>query len=55
VKTALKGKKFQDAEDIKKNLTAGLNAVILEAFIGCSQKLFERFNTCIQVGVNFFE
>jgi hypothetical protein len=32
VKTALKGKTFQDVEDIKKDVTAELNAVPLEAF-----------------------
>jgi histone-lysine N-methyltransferase SETMAR len=35
VKTALKGKRFQDVEDIKKNVTAELNAVLLEAFVDC--------------------
>jgi hypothetical protein len=55
VKTAFKGKKFQDAEDIKKNVTAEMNAVILEDFAGCFQKLFEGFNTCIQVAVDNFE
>jgi hypothetical protein len=28
-------KRFQDVEDIKKNVTAELNAVPLEAFSGC--------------------
>jgi hypothetical protein len=32
VKTALKGKRFQDAEGIKENVTIDLNAVPLEAF-----------------------
>jgi hypothetical protein len=32
VKTALKGKRFQDVEDIKKSVMAELNAVSLEAF-----------------------
>jgi hypothetical protein len=35
VKTALKGEMFQDVEDIKKIVTAELNAVPLEAFAGC--------------------
>jgi hypothetical protein len=54
-KTALKGKRFQDVEDIKKNVTAELNAVILEAFADCFQKLFERYNKCFQVGGDCFE
>jgi hypothetical protein len=32
VKTALKGKRFQEAEDIKKNLNAELNALPSEVF-----------------------
>jgi hypothetical protein len=32
VETALKGKRFQDVEDIKKNVTAELNTVPLEVF-----------------------
>jgi hypothetical protein len=40
VKTAFKGKRFLDVEDIKKNVTAQLNAVLLEAFADCFQKTF---------------
>jgi hypothetical protein len=46
---------FQDVEDIKKIVTAELNAVPLEAFAGCFWKLFERCNKCIQVGGDYFE
>jgi hypothetical protein len=55
VNTALKGKKFQDAVDIKKNVTVELKAVPLEAFADCFQKLFERCNKYIQVGGDYFE
>jgi hypothetical protein len=55
VKTALKGKRFQNVEDIKKNVTAELNAVPLEAFADSFQKLFERCNKCIQAGGDYFE
>jgi hypothetical protein len=41
VKTALKGKRFQDVEDIKKNVTAELTAVALEAFADCFHKRFK--------------
>jgi hypothetical protein len=44
VKSALKIKRFQDIEDMKKNVTVELNAVSLEAFAGCFQTLFERSN-----------
>jgi hypothetical protein len=50
VKTALKGKRFQDVEDIKKNVTAELNAVPMEAFADCFQKRFGRCNKFIQIG-----
>jgi hypothetical protein len=55
VKTALKGKRFQDVESIKKNVTAELNAALLEAFADCFQKPFERYNKYIQVGGDYFE
>jgi hypothetical protein len=41
VKTALKGKRFQDIKDIKKNMMAELKAVRLEAFAKCFQKLIK--------------
>jgi hypothetical protein len=40
VKTALKEKRFQDVEHIKKNMMAELNVVFLEAFADCFLKLF---------------
>jgi hypothetical protein len=40
VKTSLKGKRFQDAENIKKKVKAELNTVPLEAFVDCFQKVF---------------
>jgi hypothetical protein len=55
VECAPKGKRFQDVEDIKKNLTAELNVVPLEAFADCFQKIFKRFNKCIQVHGDYFE
>jgi hypothetical protein len=54
VTTALKEKRFQDAEDIKKNVTAELNGVRLEAFANCFQNpfTFKRFDTCNHAGGN---
>jgi hypothetical protein len=54
-KTALKGERCQDGEDIKKNVTAERNAVPLEAISVSVQKLFKRCNKCIQVGGAYFE
>jgi hypothetical protein len=55
VKSALKGEMFQYAEGIKENVMAELNAVPLEAFVDCFQKLFKRINKHIQVGGNYFK
>jgi hypothetical protein len=49
VKTALKVKRFQDVENIKKNVTAELNSLPLEAFADCFQELVERCNKYIKV------
>jgi hypothetical protein len=46
VKTAFKGRRFQDVEGIKKNMTAELNAVPLEASVYSFQKRFKQFNKC---------
>jgi hypothetical protein len=54
MKTVLKRNRFQDDEDIKKNMTVGLNADPLEAFVDCFQELLKRFNKCIQVGGDYF-
>jgi hypothetical protein len=55
VKTVLEGKRFQNAEDIRKNMTAEMKAVPLEAFAYSFQKLFKPSNTCIQAGGDRFE
>jgi hypothetical protein len=46
--------RFQDTEDIKKNVMAELNTVPLGVFADCFQKLLEWFNKCIQVGRDYF-
>jgi hypothetical protein len=55
VKPALEGKRFHNAEDIRETAMAELKAVPLEAFVDCFQKLFKRFNKCIQVRGDYFE
>jgi exonuclease V gamma subunit len=42
VKTAFKRRMFLDVEDIKKNVTAALNAVRLEAFAELSKPEFSK-------------
>jgi hypothetical protein len=48
VRTTLKGKRSQDVEDIKKNVTVELNAVPLEAFADC----FRNFLKMQQISSN---
>jgi hypothetical protein len=55
VKTALKGKWFQNVEDIKKIVMAELNIVPLETAADCFQKLFKQYNKRVQVGGDYFE
>lgn len=55
VKTVLKGQRFADVEDIKKNVTAELNTVSPDAFVDCFQKLLERHSKCINVNGDYFE
>lgn len=54
-KAALEGKRLQNAEHIKKIAMAELNAVQSEAFADSFQKLFKRFNRCIQVRGDHFQ
>jgi hypothetical protein len=42
-------KTFQDVTDSEKDVMVKLNAVPFEAFTDYFQKLFKRFNKCIQV------
>jgi hypothetical protein len=47
-------KRFQDAEDITKNMTAELNDVPFEAFL-TFYKRFKGYNKCIKVYGDYFE
>jgi hypothetical protein len=44
VKTALRGERFQDVEDMKRDVTNETQVVLLEAFADCFQNHFERNN-----------
>jgi hypothetical protein len=54
-KTALKWKRLQDVEGIKKNVTTETKADPLDVSADCFQKLFKRCNTCIEAGGDYFE
>jgi hypothetical protein len=55
VKTPSKERGFRILKTLRKNVTAELNVIHLEAFVDCFQKLFERSNKRIQVGGDYFE
>jgi hypothetical protein len=52
-KTALKS--FQDLNGIEKNLTAELNAVLLDSFDDCFVGIFEGYNKIVAVERDNFE
>ena len=49
VKATLKGRKYQDAESIKKNVTAELNTVYLTTFNDWFYQLLGIYINCIEV------
>jgi hypothetical protein len=53
VKTALKGKRVKNVEDIKKNVNWTLFP--LEAFADCFLELLKLFNTCVEAGGDYIE
>jgi len=49
MKNAVKERRFQDFKNIKKNVTAELNAVPLHIYDNCFEKLLERQKNYIAV------
>ena len=47
VKTALRGRKFADVKDIRKNITVTINSVPLDTFNGCFVEFLERCYKCV--------
>jgi [histone H3]-lysine36 N-dimethyltransferase SETMAR len=55
IKKKLKGKIFENIDDIKENVTRELNMVTLNQFSDCFASLQKRWQICIQRGGDYFE
>lgn len=55
LKSALKGQRFQDVEEIKANTAKELKAITLEQFQRTFEKWQDRWNHCISSGGEYFE
>lgn len=55
LKSALKGQRFQDVEEIKANTATELKAITLEQFQRTFEKWQDRWNHCISSGGEYFE
>ncbi|GFU51380.1 hypothetical protein TNCV_4752461 [Trichonephila clavipes] len=55
LKLALKGKKFDDIPDIKRNVTRFLNSIPKEDFSERFQDMYSRSQWCIVMGGYYFE
>lgn len=55
IKMALKGKRFQDVDEIKQNATEQLRGVSKNDFHRCFQKWQERWRTCMDSEGAYFE
>jgi hypothetical protein len=55
IKSALKGLRFQDTEDIKRNVVTVLEAVLQQGFQKCFQQWQHRWAKCIAAQGEYFE
>jgi len=55
LKTALKGKKFQDTDAIKKNATSTLNTIPKDSLQKCFQQWQDRWKQCVSSQREHFE
>jgi len=51
----MKGRRFQDIEDIEKNVTAALKAIPQQEFEKCFQQWQHRWSKCIVAEGEYFE
>jgi hypothetical protein len=54
-KSDLKGRRFQDTEDIQKNVTMALKAVPQQEFLKCFQQWQHRWAKCTAAEEEYFE
>ena len=55
LKTVLKGKRFEDVDAIKKNVTSTLNTFPKDSFKKCFQQWQDRWKQCISSQGEYFE
>ena len=55
LKEKLRGCRYETIEDMKEAVTKIIDTLTQEDFHGTFQKLFERYNTCISAGGDYFE
>jgi hypothetical protein len=55
IKSTLNGRRFEDTEDIKRNVTKELLALQADESRKCSQQFYELAQKCVTSEVNYFE
>jgi len=55
LKTVLKGKRFEDVDAIKKNVTSTLNTIPKDSFQKCFQQWQDRWKQCVSSQGECFE
>ena len=55
LKTAIKGARFAEVNDIKDRVTAVLSSIPQEAFADCFRNLYDRCETCVVADDDCFE
>jgi len=55
MKRELKGKRFQDVEEVKEKTTEALKAIILQEFQNCSDQSKKRWDMCVNSQGEYFE
>ena len=50
LKEKLRGRRFEDGEEIKEAVTEGLDAFTFEDYQRAFMKWLERYNKCIEIG-----
>jgi transaldolase len=55
LKTVLKGNRFEDIDEIKKNATSTLNTIPKGSYKICFQQWQDRWKKCVNSQVEYFE
>ena len=55
LKEKLRGRRFEDVEEMKEAVTEALDTFTLEDYQRAFKKWLERYNKCIELGGSYFE